>query len=394
MTSNHTILIINPWQGIIGPNIGFGQLVEESLRRKIEVHVLCRERDDMAARAESMGARLHIDKALSLTPRDLNAKSIPLHLQIAANQIRCTYRVATQVRPDAICINAENILFAPLASRIAGVPCAVYVRGARFIELKHLGRIYFSLQRAAHPTYLAVSQHVADGLAQLGVPVEKIEVVPNGVNLNRFHPIPADHTLKNELGVPSNHRLIGTICHLTPRKGVHHLIEIMALLKNRIENLTCLVVGGVHDASYATTLQQRIDQCGLHDRMKLLGQRTDTSRILSCLELLVHPSETESFGRTIAEAMAMAKPVVGFDVGAVPELIQHGECGFVAKPFDYPQAAQFIERILKDATMLESMGQHALRRATEHYNLSTNIARAVDILERLARSGTQKSHLP
>jgi glycosyltransferase involved in cell wall biosynthesis len=50
--------------------------------------------------------------------------------------------------------------------------------------------------------------------------------------------------------------------------------------------------------------------------------------------MLIHPSETESFGITIAEAMAMAKPVLGFDVGAVPELIGHNKTGFIVKPFD------------------------------------------------------------
>jgi glycosyltransferase involved in cell wall biosynthesis len=162
---------------------------------------------------------LHIDEKLKLTPRGLSPKMLLEHAGIAYNQMRSTYKVLKNVKPDVVCINAENILLSPAITRFFKVPCAIYVHGARFVELKKVGKLYFGLQKIARPTYLAVSKHVGDGLAELGVPKEQIKVVLNGVDLNKFHSMQADFSLRKEFNIPKKHSLVGTICHLTPRKG-------------------------------------------------------------------------------------------------------------------------------------------------------------------------------
>lgn len=386
MMNSVRILIVNPWQGIIGPNVGFLQLVEEARRRRHEVHAICPGRDDTAAQAEAFGATLHIDEELTLTPRELSAKALGRQLRVAVNQFRVAYRAIKKLKPEVICINAENLLFAPMACGIAGVPCAIYVRGARFVELNKIGRVYFGLQLFGNPTYLAVSHHVGDGLANLGISRKFIEVVLNGVDLKHFYPKPPDDTLKTELKIPPEHRLIGTVCHLTPRKGVHHLVEIMALLKDRCPYLSCIVVGKAQEPAYFERLKNRIESYGLSERMKLVGERRDISRILSSLDVMVHPSETESFGRTIAEAMAMGKPVIGFDVGAVPELVQHDKSGYIVRPFDHQQAAVHIEALINDGAGIKKMGAIAVARVAQLYSLDKNVGGAVDVLERIAKN--------
>ena len=369
MTANR-LVIINPWQGIIGPNIGFLQLVEEGIRRNHEIHALCPGQDEIAARAQSAGATLHINRQLALTPRDTSPKSIAGHLSIAANQIRGTLQIIRQVRPDVVCVNSENVLFAPLVARFTNVPSAIYVRGARFSQLGTIAKIYFGFQKISKSIYIAVSRHVGDSLIQCGISQSLIEVIPNGVDTNRFHPVPADAMFKRELNIPATHKVIGTISHLTPRKGVHHLVEIMALLKDRLPEAICLIAGSRHDPAYAGNLENRISACGLSGRVRLIGEQKDVPRFLSCIDIMIHPSETESFGRVIVESMAMGKPVVGFDVGAVSELIQHEKTGFIARPFNYEHVAQYAEKLLQNPALCSWMGQQAIIRARQHDHLS------------------------
>jgi len=381
---NIRILIINPWQGIIGPNIGFLQLAGEGIRRGHDMHALCPVRDEIAEQARRAGASIHVDGRLIPTQRDLSAKGIVRHAIIAAKQLQCTLEAMRRIRPAVACINSESVLSGPLAARIARVPAAVYVRGARFDQLRLLARAYFGFQAMAKPTYIAVSNFVGERLVRFGVSRASVRIIPNGVDLGRFRPEPADPGFAAEYGVGAMRKLIGAVCHLTPRKGVHHLVEIMSLLRDRLPEAGCLVAGSAHVPEYAAALGARIREYGLEGRMRLIGEQKDIVRFIAAMDIMIHPSETESFGRVIAESMAMGKPVIAFATGAVPELIRHGETGFIVRPFDCEQGASYAATLLNDPGLQRRMGESAVAFAHRHFDLAGSIGPAMDLLESLA----------
>ncbi len=109
------------------------------------------------------------------------------------------------------------------------------------------------------------------------------------------------------------------------------------------------------------------------------------------MDVVVHPSESESFGRSIAEAMACGKPVIGFAVGAVPELVLDGQTGIVVRPFDTAALAAAIERLLIDESRRQQMGAAGRQRARELYDLKRNVGAAISLLEEVADDNQRES---
>lgn len=315
-----TILFVNPWQGVIGPNVGMGQLAREALSRGHAVHIVLRECDEAAEALLHSGAQLHVMQGLELTPRSVRLLSLGKHLLRTWAASRRVAALARRIAADVICINSENMLLMPRAGRLAERRVMVVVRGIRFMELGLAGRAYFGLQKRWVDRYLAVSNSVRDGLLGMGVADGRISVVCNGVDTQVFAPGPPDAAKAGQLGIPPGHSVVAAVSHLVARKGMHHLIEALGHVMRGRPQTTCLIVGGVLDEEsrpYADALKKRAAELGIADRVRFLGSRNDVADIFRLGDVVVHPSETESFGRTIAEAMACGKPVVGFRVGAV-----------------------------------------------------------------------------
>jgi glycosyltransferase involved in cell wall biosynthesis len=389
-----TLLFVNPWSGIIGPNVGMGQFVAEALDRGHTVHVVAPVRDQFSAGLEQVGAMLHYWPRLELTQRWKNPLSLASHLSRSWNVSSELGRLATQVGADVLCFNGENQLLAPRAGRVAGRPVAVVIRGVRFIELGALARWFFTIQRMWVTKYLAVSEVARQGLVNLGVPMERVTVVHNGVDTSVYGDGPPPPGLARSLGIPPGSRVIGAVGHLERIKGFHHLIEAFGSLAGRFPDTTCLLVGGTddpHAAAYGDSLHARVAELGLEGRVIFTGYRKNVPDLMRLMDVVVHPSESESFGRSIAEAMAGAKAVIGFDVGAVPELIDHGETGLVVQPFDTTALAGAVERLLCDEDLRRKMGAAARERALKYYDAKRNVAAAIDFLEQMADDSRLKS---
>ena len=133
--------------------------------------------------------------------------------------------------------------------------------------------------------------------------------------------------------------------------------------------------------TYARGLQDAAERLSVMDRLRFCGYREDVPELLACMDVVVHPSETESFGRAIAEAMACGKPVVGFDVGAVGELIDDGRTGILVPPFDPDGLARAVVRLLRDDALRAGMGRAAREKALRCYDVRRTIGAAIDVLE-------------
>lgn len=205
----------------------------------------------------------------------------------------------------------------------------------------------------------------------------KIVIVPPGVNICRFYPIPVDEA-REFTGIPPCGRNILFVGRIEPLKGLGVLLQAISLLKKRKElegESFCLaVIGGEPDAdpeslsAEMARLQTLREQTGLQDMVTFLGKRDQETLpyYYSSAEVVVVPSYYESFGMVALEAMACGTPVVASQVGGLGFLVQDGVTGYTV-PVEDPQAlADRLLTLLKDDALRQQMGQRAVEVARKY----------------------------
>lgn len=204
--------------------------------------------------------------------------------------------------------------------------------------------------------------------------VRKVIVIPPGVDICRFYPIPADEA-KEYIGVPPCGRMILFVGRIEPLKGLDVLLESIAHLRQQDvlgEYRFCLVVIGgeyISDSDMMSTEMARIhslrERYGLDDLVAFLGKRDQDTLpyYYSAAEVVVVPSFYESFGMVALEAMACGTPVVASQVGGLAYLVQDGITGYTV-PVDDPQMlAERLMLVISNPELRASMGKKAVQYA-------------------------------
>lgn len=214
---------------------------------------------------------------------------------------------------------------------------------------------------------IANSRATADDLG-----VETATVIYNGVEECFFSAPDTRAEVRDELGVPGDALLVGTIGRLDPWKGHEDFLEAAAAVHQMHPSAVFLVVGDLLFESCRRNYGNRREQLETHTKKlglggitRFLGNREDVPRLLGALDILVHPSvEPEPFGRSIVEAMAAGVPVVATRVGGVPEIVTDEENGLLVPPGDPAALAKQVSRVLGDDALrarLAMAGQAAAR---------------------------------
>ena len=159
---------------------------------------------------------------------------------------------------------------------------------------------------------------------------------------------------KRSLGLNPEGPVVGTVGWLLPIKGPMHLLKAMGSVWQDYPETTLAFVG---KGDLKAELQAEALQMGASGRVKLLGWRDDIPEIMQILDVFVLPSLNEGMGRVLVEAMAAGKPVVASRVGGIPDLVKHGENGFLVEPGDENGLSAAIEKLLTDKTMRDQMGK-------------------------------------
>ncbi|HEY8530385.1 MAG TPA: N-acetyl-alpha-D-glucosaminyl L-malate synthase BshA [Paenibacillaceae bacterium] len=191
---------------------------------------------------------------------------------------------------------------------------------------------------------------------------EPIDLVYNFVDERVYYPR-ENGELRREFAAPGEKLLIH-ISNFRPVKRICDLADIFARVNRRVPARLLLVGEGPE----LPKLQAKIDGLGLADRVIFLGKQEDVAEIVSAADLLLLPSEKESFGLVALEAMACGVPTVGSLTGGLPELVQHGVTGFLAPVGDTEAMAEYALRLLTDDAMRAEFGRACVRRAREHFD--------------------------
>lgn len=193
--------------------------------------------------------------------------------------------------------------------------------------------------------------------------------------------------LKDELSVNDENINIIFLGQLYTPKGVHYLLEAMALIVNEFPRIMLFIVGDhVIDEykRYKAELYDIIKRSGLDENVIFTGWRTDALEILSLMDVLVHPSLMEGFSRVVIEAMAFGKAVVCTGVGGSREIIKDSENGFLVEPGDPQMIAEKLSLLLRNKNLRDNLGKAARDTVFSEYLIQDKIVQLEEIWSDMA----------
>ncbi len=164
---------------------------------------------------------------------------------------------------------------------------------------------------------------------------------------------------REDAGIPKNCRIILHISNFRPVKRVPDVVEVFAKVRREMPAKLLLVGDGVQRLE----TQAAVERHNLQDDVLFLGVQSNILPILSSADLFLLPSEKESFGLSALEAMACSVPVVASRTGGLPEVVKHGETGFLAPIGDIDAMSAHTLNILSDTARLQAMGEASRLRA-------------------------------
>jgi glycosyltransferase involved in cell wall biosynthesis len=227
------------------------------------------------------------------------------------------------------------------------------------------------------------SQTRHDHLELLGRNADRCVVVPNCVDLQRFSPSVSADGAHAELGLDPVAPIIGTVSRLGEhRKGIHHFLEMAAIVARAMPSTRFLVVG---DGPLRPSLERQAEELGIGPRVVFTGERQDIPRLLAAMRVFVMPSLYEGGPYTILEAMAVGRPVVATPVGLVPDVVQHGTSGLLAPIGDSAALARGVLDVLGDEGLARRLAARGLEAVAARFSLDVMVDGVTAIYRDVAR---------
>ncbi|MHA6204126.1 glycosyltransferase family 4 protein [Dyella soli] len=265
--------------------------------------------------------------------------------------------------------------------RLTGTPVALFRhRTPRMSKISEYG-----IPRLAQ-RFIAVSEYARDAYLRWGVPADRVSISYNPVDTEQFQPDPARRlAVRRELGIDDDAIVVGFVGRMHGGKGVTTLMRAVNEAMAAEPRLHALWVGNGPEEG---VLHAMAAQGGFTYRHHFTGWVPDTYRYCCAMSFLAFPSvEPETFGRVAIEAQACCVPVLGSDIGGIPETMQDQSTGYLIAPGDVEAWREGI-LALCDTERCMSMGTAARAYVTEHFG---HAAVARDF-ESLLRHGTVPVH--
>jgi glycosyltransferase involved in cell wall biosynthesis len=258
-------------------------------------------------------------------------------------------RLCREARPDFLVAHFAfpDGYAAALLARREKIPLLIKARGSDlhlFTRSRLRRHMTLSALRQADRA-VVVSEAMSEHLASLGFPADRIVIMPNGVDRERFHPRDRD-ACRRALGLEPGAYTFVFVGQLRPIKGLSTLIDAFAGLGETARARARLLIVG--DGELREVLARTVRTRGLESCVRLVGPlpHEDVPQWIGACDCLVLPSLTEGYPNVLVEALASGRPVIASRVGGIPEIVTDGRNGLLVPPGEAAPLRLAMERML------------------------------------------------
>ena len=271
-------------------------------------------------------------------------------------------RELKRARPDVIYLHASRML--ALAAKLAGLPCVERgnmsrdTRAGGWCDTPWIDRMFTSFNTRA----LAVSSAIRDQLLRRGVKPEKIQVIRNFVELDRF--ARPDETVRaayrQELGLQPDEIAVLNVGRFMPQQAQSDFLKIAARAVREQPSLRFFLLG---EGELKADLEREVSELGLQNRVTFLPFRKDTEKIYGAADILLHTAHWDPLANVLLEGMAASLPVIATEVDGTAEVILDGRTGRLFPKGDIDRGAA------RDPSLRLRLGENARKFVEENHSV-------------------------
>ena len=360
------------------------QLMQHLNSEAVQVHVACNQRSDSNT-AMTVIDRIAKIPGIVVRPTEFGPTlfSRPFWERLWMGLTQGP-RVPISLLALALYIKRENIqmihgtekprdaFYGVLLGKLTGAKSVIHmhVRHADWLQ----PTVRWALRHA--DAVVGVSEFVSQTVIEAGIPAERVHTVVNALDNHEGIWEPRDDAseVRAEFGIAPDAVVIGTCSRLFRWKGQRELIEAVALLIPEIPNLQVLIVGeddtraNPGGKSFLAELEVLVAEKGLEKNVIFTGFRRDIPRLMNAFDIYAMPSFEEPLGMVYLEAMALGKPVVAYNNGGVPEIVEDNITGLLSEPYNIGTLAHSLRTLALNPALRQKMGaagrERVLREST------------------------------
>ena len=217
----------------------------------------------------------------------------------------------------------------------------------------------------------------------------RVVTIRNGIAPPSSPDYEARGAIRAELGIPEASPLVGMVANFNrPVKGAAYFVDALSLVARAIPDVRFLLIGlGQNQAE----LQQRAEAAGVGDRLVFTGFRSDIDRFYEAMDISALTSLSEGLSITLLESMRHGVPAVATNVGGNPEVVRHGETGFLVPPRDPESFAAEVVRLLRDPDLRQRFSRRAREVVREFFFLPDVAGAYGDLYAGLSNPGSRQA---
>jgi glycosyltransferase involved in cell wall biosynthesis len=232
---------------------------------------------------------------------------------------------------------------------------------------------------------IAVSKYTVDELTELyGINEEKIHVIYNGVDINKFKPRPDRAELRREFGLEEEQKIVLFVGRLYHRKGLEILLNSIPPVLQEFKDVK-FAISGTGFKKKEERLRKLAKELDIEDHVAFLGYVSDEKlpNIYAASDIFVLPAIYENFPFAILEAQATGLPVISTKVGGIPEFLVDNQNGFLIDPGDSTQLTQRVLALLQDPKLAKEMGDRGRKLIEEKLSWRLITGQVIDLYHKL-----------